>query len=87
MVLGNFEEEASTAEGLVHHEGSVELAEDLGRSTPFSLSRLAFQNFSCSREFVPAQATRVLSGAQVKPRRVDNPTRLTLVVFSRRFNW
>jgi hypothetical protein len=31
MVLGNLEEEASTAEGLVHHEGSVELAEDLGR--------------------------------------------------------
>ena len=64
IVLRNLEETASTAEGLLHHEGRVELAEDPGRSSSFSVSRLALQNFARSREFVPAQATRVLSRAK-----------------------
>jgi hypothetical protein len=39
------------------------------------------------RESTPAQATCVPSRTQVKARRADNPTRLTLVLLSNCFNW
>jgi hypothetical protein len=79
IVLGNLEETASMEEGLLHHEGSVELAEDPGRSSPLlclglrSRTSLAAENLFLSKQLAFYQERKV------NPRRADNPTRLTLV--------
>ena len=73
--------------GSLHHARRAELAQDPGDLSPLSVSRHALQNFARGRESVPAQAARLLSRTQGKPRRADNPTRITLVLLSRWFNW
>ena len=77
IVLRILEETASTEEGLLHKVSYImragfELAEDSGRSTPSSVSRLALENFASGREPVPTQATCVLSNSARSSR--DVPT-------------
>lgn len=48
IALKDLEETALPAEGLLHHEDRVELAEGPGRSSPLSMSRLALQKLARS---------------------------------------
>ena len=87
IVLRNLEETASTAEGsFIMRTGLswLRILVDLVHFVCLGLrsrSSLAAENLFLRKQLAFYQERKV------KPRRADNPTRLTLVLLSRWFNW
>jgi hypothetical protein len=53
----------------------------------FLVPSLRSKNFVGRRESLPAQTARFYQERKIRPRRLDNPTRLTLLWLSRWFDW
>jgi len=87
IVLRNLEETASTAEGSFIMRTGLSWLRILADLVHFvclglrSRSSLAAENLFLRKQLAFYQERKL------KPRRADNPTRLTLVLLSRWFNW
>jgi transposase InsO family protein len=69
------------------HEILSVLVEPIGRFAPLFGLGPTIQNLADRRESLPRQQLAFYQERRNRPRRIDNPTRLTLLYLSRRFNW